>query len=60
MLHGLRPNIEVTTRTPVRWRLADRMAHYSVPGVSIASMAMPSENSAKPGFYVSFKTVPKG
>lgn len=36
VLGGLRPNVEVTTRAPVRWRLADRMAHHRVPGVSIA------------------------
>jgi CubicO group peptidase (beta-lactamase class C family) len=36
VLAGLRPSIEVTNRPPVRWRLADRMAHYRVPGVSVA------------------------
>ena len=36
ILGGLRPGVEVTTRAPVRWRLADRMAHHRVPGVSIA------------------------
>lgn len=36
VLDGLRPGVEVTNRAPVRWRLADRMAHHRVPGVSIA------------------------
>ena len=36
VLHGLRPNVEVTNRAPERWRLEDRMAHHRVPGVSIA------------------------
>ena len=35
-LAGLRPGIEVTGRPPVRWSLAERMAFYKVPGVSIA------------------------
>jgi CubicO group peptidase (beta-lactamase class C family) len=33
---ALRPPVEVVGRPPVRWTLADRMAHYHVPGVSIA------------------------
>ena len=35
-LGGLRPLIEVAGRPPVRWTLAERMAHYNVPGASIA------------------------
>jgi CubicO group peptidase (beta-lactamase class C family) len=33
---GLRPLVEAVGRPPVRWTLAERMAHYKVPGVSIA------------------------
>jgi CubicO group peptidase (beta-lactamase class C family) len=36
ILGGLRPSVEVTNRPLVRWTLAERMAHYKVPGVSIA------------------------
>jgi CubicO group peptidase (beta-lactamase class C family) len=36
VLSGLRPSIEVVGRPPVRWTIADRMAYYHVPGVSIA------------------------
>lgn len=36
VLRGLRPSVEVTGRPPVRWTLAERMAHHHVPGVSIA------------------------
>jgi CubicO group peptidase (beta-lactamase class C family) len=36
ILGGLRPTVEVTNRPLVRWTLAERMAHYEVPGVSIA------------------------
>ena len=35
-LKGLRPQVEATGRAPVRWTLAERMAFYNVPGVSIA------------------------
>jgi CubicO group peptidase (beta-lactamase class C family) len=33
---GLRPKIAITGEAPVRWMLAERMAHYHVPAVSIA------------------------
>ena len=33
---GLRPPVEVAGKPPVRWKLADRIAHYNVPGISIA------------------------
>jgi CubicO group peptidase (beta-lactamase class C family) len=33
---GLLPSVEVVNRPPVRWTLGERMAHYSVPGVSVA------------------------
>lgn len=33
---GLRPAVEVNGATTIRWSLAERMAHYKVPGVSIA------------------------
>ena len=36
VLRGLRPSVEVADRPPVRWTLAERMAHHEVPGVSIA------------------------
>lgn len=36
VLRGLRPTVEVAGRPPVRWTVAERMAHYRVPGVSIA------------------------
>jgi CubicO group peptidase (beta-lactamase class C family) len=36
VLKGLRPGIGIQGEAPVRWTLADRMAHYKVPGVSIA------------------------
>jgi CubicO group peptidase (beta-lactamase class C family) len=36
VLAGLRGPVEVAGRPPVRWTLAERMAHYHVPGVSIA------------------------
>lgn len=35
-LAGLRPGVEVEGRPAPRWALAERMAHYKVPGVSIA------------------------
>jgi CubicO group peptidase (beta-lactamase class C family) len=38
ILGGLRPSVEVTNRPLVRWTLAERMAHYEVPGVSIAAI----------------------
>ena len=33
---SLRPPVRVAGRAPVRWTLGERMAHYHVPGVSIA------------------------
>jgi CubicO group peptidase (beta-lactamase class C family) len=36
VLASLQPAVEIAGRTPVRWTLAERMAHYQVPGVSIA------------------------
>src|SRR5690606_19674239 len=33
---GLRPGVHVRGQPQVRWTLAERMAHYKVPGVSIA------------------------
>lgn len=33
---GLRPGVHVRGQPEVRWTLAERMAHYKVPGVSIA------------------------
>ena len=33
---SLRPPVRVVGRAPVRWSLGERMAHYHVPGVSIA------------------------
>jgi CubicO group peptidase (beta-lactamase class C family) len=33
---SLRPPVRVVGRAPVRWTLSERMAHYHVPGVSIA------------------------
>src|SRR3546814_14108246 len=33
---GLRPGVHVQGQPQVRWTLAERMAHYKVPGVSIA------------------------
>src|SRR3546814_511057 len=33
---GLRPGVHVHGQPQVRWTLAERMAHYKVPGVSIA------------------------
>lgn len=36
VLRQLRPLVEVVGRPAVRWTLAERMAHYKVPGVSIA------------------------
>jgi CubicO group peptidase (beta-lactamase class C family) len=36
VIHGLQSGIRVKGATSPRWSLADRMAHYSVPGVSIA------------------------
>ena len=36
VLGGLRGPVEVVGRPPVRWTLAERMAHHKVPGVSIA------------------------
>jgi CubicO group peptidase (beta-lactamase class C family) len=36
VLAGLRGPIEVVGRAPVRWTLAERMARYNVPGVSVA------------------------
>jgi len=33
---SLRPPVQVVGRAPMRWSLAQRMAHYHVPGVSIA------------------------
>jgi CubicO group peptidase (beta-lactamase class C family) len=39
VLDGLRPTVEAVGRPPVRWTLADRMAHYRVPGVSVAVIA---------------------
>src|SRR5215204_2812751 len=36
VLSGLRPLVEVSGKSPVRWALAERMAHYNVPGISIA------------------------
>lgn len=35
-LRGLRPQVEVVGRPEVRWTLAERMAHYHVPAVSVA------------------------
>lgn len=34
--NGLRPAVHVRGEPEVRWTLAERMAHYKVPGVSIA------------------------
>jgi len=36
VLRGLRPSVEVVGRPPVQWTVAERMANYKVPGVSIA------------------------
>src|SRR5688500_1202664 len=36
VLRGLRPVVEAVGRPPTRWTLAERMAFYRVPGVSIA------------------------
>src|SRR5689334_8095390 len=36
VITSLRPPIRVAGRAPVRWSLGERMAHYHVPGVSIA------------------------
>ena len=36
VLSSLRPPVEVVGRPVVKWTLAERMAHYKVPGVSIA------------------------
>src|SRR5215207_4236007 len=36
VLGGLRPTVELVGRAPVRWTIAERMARYNVPGVSIA------------------------
>src|SRR5678816_4240557 len=36
VLRGLRPSVEVVGRPPVQWSVAERMANYKVPGVSIA------------------------
>jgi CubicO group peptidase (beta-lactamase class C family) len=36
VLRGLRPTVEVVGRPAVSWTLTERMAHYKVPGVSIA------------------------
>src|SRR3546814_15387660 len=33
---GLRPGVHVQGQPQVRWTLAERMAHYTVPGVRIA------------------------
>jgi CubicO group peptidase (beta-lactamase class C family) len=33
---GLRPGIQITGRPEQRWHIADRMAHYKVPGLSIS------------------------
>jgi CubicO group peptidase (beta-lactamase class C family) len=35
-LAGLRPAIEVEGRAPIRWSVAERLAHHRIPGVSIA------------------------
>ena len=36
VVHGLRPRVEIVGRPAVRWSLGERMAHYKIPGVSIA------------------------
>ncbi|HUQ82084.1 MAG TPA: serine hydrolase domain-containing protein [Gemmatimonadaceae bacterium] len=36
VMAGLRPLVEVVGRPPVQWQLAERMAYYNVPGISIA------------------------
>ena len=36
VLSGLRGGLELSDRAPTRWTLAERMANYRVPGVSIA------------------------
>src|SRR3982751_2309860 len=36
VLRGLRPSVEVVGRPAAQWSLAERMANYKVPGVSIA------------------------
>ena len=36
VLSGLRPLVEVEGRPAEHWKLADRMSHYNVPGISIA------------------------
>lgn len=36
VLRGLRPRVEAAGRPAERWSLEERMAHYRVPGVSIA------------------------
>ncbi|MGE0552756.1 MAG: serine hydrolase [Gemmatimonadales bacterium] len=36
VLGGLRPALEIRGEPPVRWTLAERMAHHHVPGLSIA------------------------
>ena len=33
---GLRPQVEIEGRPQSRWTLAERMAHYKVPGISVA------------------------
>ncbi len=39
VLGGLRPTVEAVGRPPVRWTLAERLAHYRVPGASVAVIA---------------------
>jgi CubicO group peptidase (beta-lactamase class C family) len=39
VLAGLRPTVEAVGRPPVRWTLAERLAHYRVPGASVAVIA---------------------
>jgi CubicO group peptidase (beta-lactamase class C family) len=39
VLGGLRPTVEAVGRPAVRWTLAERMAHYRVPGASVAVIA---------------------
>jgi CubicO group peptidase (beta-lactamase class C family) len=36
VVRSLRPGFAIAGETPVRWTLAERMAHFHVPGVSVA------------------------
>jgi CubicO group peptidase (beta-lactamase class C family) len=36
VVSGLRPGLRITGEPSIRWTLAERMAHYKVPGLSLA------------------------